>query len=590
MDVILLMVLTFAGYIVAYHTYGRFLAKRIFRLRPEATTPACEQEDGLDYVPTKKGIIFGHHYTSIAGTGPIVGPAIGIIWGWVPAMIWVFVGSIVMGAVHDFGALVLSLRNEGKSISEIAARFLGGRVRYIFFLVVFLELLIVIAIFGLVIAVVFKMFPASVFPVWMEIPIALALGTMIYKRGVSTTYGTLVAVIAMYITVVMGHYLPIELKAVGGLPATGAWTIILLIYAFIASTLPVHRLLQPRDYINAWELFVAMGLLILGVLAAGMRGQLSIVAPGFNPTPDGAPPMWPFIFITIACGAVSGFHCLVASGTTSKQVGKESDALLVGYGSMLAEAALATLVIIAVAAGIGMAYVTTDGVTLTGTAAWQQHYSSWTASAGLGSKINAMVIGSANMMQALFIPRALGIVIMGVFIASFAGTTLDTATRIQRYVVTELASDMKFRLMTNRYAATAFAVLTAAALAFATGANGKGALTLWPMFGAINQLLAALALLVITNYLRRKGGYLFLVSGIPCAFMIAMTGWAVVLNQKRFIDSGNGLLMVINGAVLLLALWIIVEGVISLAAGAKRPATDNGGTSRTDAQGRGPQS
>jgi carbon starvation protein len=229
---------------------------------------------------------------------------------------------------------------------------------------------------------------------------------------------------------------------------------------------------------------------------------------------------------------------------------------------MLIEAALATLIIIAVAAGIGMGYKTGQGNILTGIAAWEMHYSSWTASSGLGAKIGAVVTGSANMIAALGIPKTLGMVIMGVFIASFAGTTLDSATRIQRYVVTELFTDMKIKFMTNKYAATAFAVITAAALAFASGADGKGALKLWPMFGAINQLLASLTLLVITIYLKRKGGYRYLVSGLPCVFMLAMTIWGVVINQLGFVTKANWPLAVINGIILALSVWMIIESTI----------------------------
>lgn len=563
MSSLILMVFTFLGYIIAYRTYGRYLSKKIFNLNDKALVPSRELEDGVDFVPTKKGIIFGHHYTSIAGTGPIVGPAIGIIWGWVPALIWVFVGSIVMGAVHDFGALVISLRNKGKSISEITARYIGPRVRYIFFLIVFFELLIVIAIFGLVIALIFAKFPQAVFPVWLQIPIAITLGWIIYKRGGNVNMFTVFAVTAMYVTVVLGHFVPLKIEALLGIPPTGLWTIFLLIYAFIASTLPVTTLLQPRDYINAWQIFIAMGLLILGIFGASFAGNLHLVAPAFQEKPPGAPSIWPFLFITIACGAISGFHSLVSSGTSSKQVEKESDALFVGYGSMLMESALAVVVIIAVAAGIGIAYTTIDGNVLTGEAAWNTHYASWQASAGLGSKIDAVVTGSANMMHSIGIPIGLGIIIMGVFIASFAGTTLDTATRIQRYVVTELSSNIKLNFLTNKYAATAFAVITAAALAFATGADGAGALKLWPMFGAVNQLLAALGLLVLTIYLKKKGGFKFLVSALPCIFMLVMTIWGAVMNEKNFIASGNWLLIVINGIILLLAIWMIVESIIT---------------------------
>ena len=565
MKTVIMVALTFLGYLIAYHTYGRFLSRRIFGLSDDEPTPATTKEDGVDFVPTRKGIIFGHHYTSIAGTGPIVGPAIGIIWGWVPAMVWVFVGSIVMGAVHDLGAVVLSMQNEGKSISECAARLMGPRLRYAFFLIVFLLLLIVIAIFGIVISAVFSRFPTSVLPVWTQIPIAVALGWVIYKRNGNVILSTTVAVCLMYVTVLLGRAIPLSIPGIAAIPPTGVWVIILLIYAFIASTLPVTTLLQPRDYINAWQLFIAMGLMVAGLVAAGMQGKLTLVAPAFNPAPTGAPPLAPFLFITIACGAISGFHALVGSGTTSKQIARQTDATFVGYGSMLMEAALATIVIVAVAAGIGIAYETADGVILTGTAAWQHHYSSWAASQGLGSKLTAVVVGSANMMESIRIPRELGIVIIGVFIASFAGTTLDTATRIQRYVVAEIAGSARLKFLTGRYAATAFAVATAAGLAFATGADGKGALRLWPMFGAVNQLLAALVLLLLTNHLARRGGPGYLLTAFPTLFMLTITLWAIVLNEVRFVIQHEWLLAVLNGAVFILALWIVIEGLVSLA-------------------------
>ena len=198
------MVICFVGYLLAYHTYGRFLAKKIFKLRADRPVPSKVLQDGIDYVPTKKGIIFGHHYTSIAGTGPIVGPAIGVIWGWVPALLWVLFGSIFIGAVHDFGSLVVSMRNEGRSISEIAGKYINARVRFIFFIIVFLVLWIVIAIFGVVIAVVFARFPGSVLPVWLQIPIAMGLGFAIYKKSSNILLSTLIAVAAMYLTIFLG--------------------------------------------------------------------------------------------------------------------------------------------------------------------------------------------------------------------------------------------------------------------------------------------------------------------------------------------------------------------------------------------------
>lgn len=553
-----MVVLTFIGYILMYRFYGRFVGQKIFQIKENAQVPSKKQEDGIDYVPTKKEIIFGHHFTSIAGTGPIVGPAIAVIWGWLPALLWVFLGSIIMGAVHDFGSLILSMRNQGKSISEYAGKYITPRIKLAFFLVVFLELLIVIAVFGLVIAVIFSMYPGSVLPVWLEVVIAIWLGYMVYKRGKSVALYAIIAVVLMYVTVVIGNYLPLELPELWGVPATGWWTIILLAYAFIASTLPVTTLLQPRDYINSHQLVVAMSLMVLGVFGASFASSgLNFVAPAVNANPVEAPSMWPFLFITIACGAISGFHSLVSSGTSSKQVSSEGDSLFVGYGSMLMEGALATLVIAATVAGIGLGY---EG--LTGADAWNKHYASWSAAGGLASKVAAFVEGSANMIATIGIPKKIAMIIMGVFVASFAGTTMDTATRIQRYIVTEFFSTIKVVPMTNRYAATGVAVVTAAILAFASGANGKGALTLWPLFGAVNQTLAALALFVLTVYLKSKGGLKWVVAGIPALFMAVMTLWASIENQIKFLSDGNMLLTAINIIVILIVLWIIGESFI----------------------------
>lgn len=521
--------------------------------------PSVTKSDGEDYVPTDTHIVFGHHFTSIAGTGPIVGPAIGVIWGWLPALLWIFFGSILMGAVHDFASLVVSLRNEGKTITEITATYISRRVRNFFFIIVFLGLLIVIAIFGLIIALVFARFPESVWPVWAEIPIAVGLGLLVYRWRSKSKWGLWAAKLAFLGTFALGYFFPVSLPSLWGIPATGLWTIILLIYAFIASALPVTALLQPRDYLNAWQLYVVMAVVLLGVLVTGITGNFPIAAPAINTTPAGAPSLWPFLFITIACGAVSGFHSLVSSGTSAKQLRSEKDATVVGYGAMLVEALLATLVIIAVTAGISLAYTDKSGQVLTGLAAWKAHYGSWAVSDGLGSKLDAVVIGTSNILTSIGISSRFGIVIIGVFIASFAGTTLDSSARIQRYIIAELSAGTRVSWLANKWAASFFAVATAAALAFSSGADGKGALALWPLFGSVNQLLAALALMVATAYLRRKGGLKYLVTGIPCIIMTVISVWAIFLNQLEFWRSGTHLLSVINGVVLLLSLAITVE-------------------------------
>jgi carbon starvation protein len=312
-----------------------------------------------------------------------------------------------------------------------------------------------------------------------------------------------------------------------------------------------------------------MALLVIGTLVAGFSGRMEVVAPAVRSAPEGTPPLWPMLFITIACGAISGFHSLVSSGTSAKQVKQEEDALFVGYGSMVFEGALAVLVIIAVTAGIGIGYQNKDGAMFTGLAAWTEHYRSWAGAGGVANAARAFVQGSANMIATIGLPVRFGVVIMGVFIASFAGTTLDTATRIQRYVVQELAGDIKLGFLQNRYVATAFAVITAGILAFATGASGTGALILWPLFGATNQCLAALALVAITVYLKRQGGIRYLISGIPAAFMIVMTTWGLILNELNFIRNGTWHLVVINAIIVLVAIWIVIEGLAVFLGGTK---------------------
>ena len=562
MNSLVLVTLMMAGYLVAYHTYGKFLARKIFKLNPKAVCPSTALQDNYDFIPTKKEILFGHHFTSIAGLGPIVGPAIAIIWGWVPAVIWVFFGSIFFGAVHDFGALVVSMRSNGRSIGDLAANIVNKRVRTLFLLIIFFELWIVIAIFALIIALLFNMYPIAVIPVWFELVIAWYLGHLVYEKGKDVFWLGIAAVIIMYITVVIGAYLPIDFKALFGMSAKSAlitWIIIVLVFhAWLASSLPVQTLLQPRDFINSHQLMIAMALLTLGVIVA----HPTIVAPSTNFAPKGAPPVWPFIFVVIACGAISGFHSLVSSGTSSKQCDTESSSLFIAYGSMLMEGALSALVIVAVSAGIGLGLTGQGGEVFTGIAAFNHHYSSWDAAAGLGSKLGAFVQGSANLIKAYGIPVKIALSVMAVFIVSFAATTVDTATRIQRYVVVELSNAWDFKPLARRKAATLFAVVTAFLLAFYDG-SGKGALKLWPLFGSVNQLLAGLALLVTTIYLaRRKVNIAY--TGIPMVFMIVITGWAMALNIQKFYNTSNWFLFIIGLAVFVLEIWMIIESAIVL--------------------------
>ncbi len=533
---------TFVGFILAYNFYGKYVSDKIFGIDENNVTPSNKYEDGQDYVPTDKHILFGHHFTSIAGAAPIVGPAIAVIWGWVPAVLWVVFGSIFLGAVHDFSALMVSTRNEGKSIGEISGNIVNTRVRTLFLLFIFFTLLIVIAVFALVIGILFDTYPQSVFPVWMEIPLAVTLGYLVYRKKKNVLIPSLIALVIMYLTIWAGLFLPFKMPGMFGLSPTMVWVIILMIYAYIASILPVWTLLQPRDFINSHELIVGLVLIIAGLFI----GNHQIVAPAFNIGAAGAPPIIPFLFITIACGAISGFHSTVSSGTTVKQMRSEKDARMIGYGGMLAEGVLATLAILACTAGFKT------------TAAWTTHYASWGAANGLGAKVGAFVEGGASFLTSLGFSHDMGAAILAVLVVSFAATTLDSATRIQRYVVSELASDYNLKPLATKHAATLIAVGSAFLLARVNG--GAGGLILWPLFGTANQMLAALALLVATVYLVKQGKPIF-VTLIPFIFMVIIETWALIYNINSFASAANWLLTVIGGILLILEIWMVLESL-----------------------------
>jgi carbon starvation protein len=593
MQTLLIALLSGLGFIVAYHTYGRWLGRKIFKLSAEWACPSHRLNDGQDYVPTPKGVVFGHHFASIAGTGPIVGPAIAIMWGWLPALLWVVFGSIFIGAVHDLGALVVSLRNNGQTVGDIAGRVLNRRVRLLFLFVLFLALMIVLAIFGLVIASVFRQFPTAIFPCTIQIPIAVAIGYLLHRRGVGLLAPSLLALAGMYLTVIYGDVgLLHSINTTMASWSSWTWVVLLLIYSYIASVLPVWTLLQPRDYINALQLISVLGLLVLGLfvaaiaggapLADGMRPALTLAAPMVNFNPVGAPAMIPFLFITIACGAISGFHCLVSSGTSSKQLRCEPDARMVGYGGMLTEGFLATLVILACAAGVGLGLTQADGSVLTGNEAWLSRYSVW--SSKLGPLVAAFVDGSSNFLKAIGLPGSMATALMGVFVASFAGTTLDSACRLQRYVVQELAGTIAppaaggrdpLGWLRHKHGATLVAVATAAFVAaipppgkdWAIANAGQGGLILWPLFGATNQLLGGLSFLVVTFYLwRRRTPVWFLV--LPMIFMLIMPMWAMIwqvfvgdAGNPSWLSQGNWLLVGIALVTMVLEAWMIIEAV-----------------------------
>ena len=562
MNSLILVVLAFVGYLLAYRLYGRYLGKRVLKLGTGAGMPAHEFKDGIDYVPTKAHIIFGHHFTTIAGLGPIVGPAIGIIWGWLPAFIWVFLGSIFMGAVHDFTTLLVSARNRGRSIGELTGDIISPSTRYALQFIMQLLLFIVLAVFAMIVGSLFVSYPESVIPVWAQIPVAIWLGWQI-RKGKNDLLYSLVALLLLYGFVILGVRFPVVLPWEREVSVV-VWCVVLFVYVYFASTLPVQKLLQPRDYINSHQLLVAMLFLVLGVAVA----HPPLAAPAvnqaaFEPGSD-VPRLAPIMFIVIACGAISGFHSLASSGTTVKQVDREVDTLPIGYGAMITESFLAVLVIVAAGAGLGMG-LEEGGLQFSGLDAYRHHYASWSSANGLTAKLAAFITGSANLYSALGIPVKYGAAFVVVFIVSFANTTLDSAARIQRISLQEIFTTPGGRVrkpFQNRYAATLFIVLAAAAMSFFKP-GGSGAMVLWPLFGSLNQLMAALALGVVTVYFRARGipvGYTLL----PMLVILVLTLWAMVRNLAGFIRDGEVLLLVLSALILLLTAWLTASGFAAL--------------------------
>jgi carbon starvation protein len=556
----LLAALVFGLFALGYRYYSRFLSQKIFQIAEDEAVPAHELEDGVDYVPTKKHVLWGHHYTSIAGAAPIVGPAIAVIWGWLPALIWVALGTVFMGAAHDFAALVISLRNRGRSIGEVAGSVINPRVRTLFLLIISFLIWIVLAVFAFIIGTLFVSNPGAIFPINVQILVALALGWLVYRRRIGILAPSLVAYALLIVAIFYGDAFAEAFPAIREISAQ-TWVWILLAYSFVASVLPVWLLLQPRDYLNSHQLITGLTLLTLGLIVLHPTMQAPIV----NASPPGAPPMIPFLFITIACGAISGFHGLVSSGTTSKQIGCMADARAIGYGGMLGEGTLGLLAVLAATAGFAT------------TADWWSHYESWGAASGLSMKLAAFVNGGATFIASLGIPTATARTFIAVMVIAFAATSLDTGARIQRLVIAELAEAYGVRPLTNRYAAGALGIGAALLLAV-TQAGGKGGLILWPLFGTTNQLVAGVTLLVVSIWLRRSGRP-FVYTLVPMIFVAVATVTAM-LGELRgyFANFGDQwLLASIGSLVLLLDVWVIGEGVRVLLAepgkAAAEPAT-----------------
>ncbi len=545
MNAIFLMLMGLGAMALGYFVYSKFICEKIFKVDPNFRTPAHEMQDGIDYVPTNKYILWGHHFTSVAGAAPIIGPAIAVIWGWVPAFLWVVFGTIFFAGVHDAGAIWASSRNKAKSIGALTGDIVGNRARSIFMIVIFLVLLMVNAVFAVVIAGQLINFPSATIPVWGAIVVALIIGQLIYRKNMGLLLVTIVGVVALYGMIYIGPMLPISLpEMVGPLSDNQTWIILLFVYAAIASLLPVWMLLQPRDYINGIQLFIGLGLLYGAVILASP----DVVAPAFNTdVPEGTPSLIPLLFVTIACGAISGFHGLVSSGTTSKQIDKEPDVRFVGYFGAVGEGSLALAAIIAATAGFA---------TL---ADWQAIYHSF----GQGG-VSAFIKGGANILQnGIGLDTVLSQTLLTVMVVLFAGTTMDTGLRLQRYIFQEWGSIYNISWMQKAAPATLLAVGSCLLLAFGAGGDGSGGLMIWPLFGTTNQLLAGLTLLVITVMLVKLGRPMWYTLG-PLMFLLTMTTLGLLIQLKSFYEKGDWFLFTLDLIILVAAVLVILESSSAL--------------------------
>ncbi|MFC7200964.1 carbon starvation protein A [Halospeciosus flavus] len=560
---------------IGYLGYSRYLAQFV-ELDESRETPAHKYEDGQEYVPAKKPVLLGHHYSSIAGGAPIVGPiTAAVIWGWVPALLWIAIGNPLLGAVHDFVALSSSLRHEGKSIGYIIGEYVGERGKDMLLWFAFLTIILVVAVFAFVVGVVFEAYPAAATSSLLYIALALVFGVYLYQLDLPFVPGTVVFVAGVFASVFVGIEYPIALTA-------STWVPIILVYAFIASVLPVWTLLQPRDYLSSFLLYAGVGGAIVAVVVGSfltnpvqsLTVSDSIGAyNGFFGTAN--LPLFPVLFVTIACGTISGFHSLVSSGTTAKQLDKETDARVIGYGGMLGEGLLATLALSTVA----IAGVTTGG--------------------GVGRALPNFAEGGGIILTSLGIPLAFGEVFMALVMVSFLLTSTDTALRLGRYMFEEIVGTPETTIQevgTNRYANAGFQCV----IAYGLVASGTWS-SLWPLFGGANQLLAALALLTATVWLANWDESKQLIStGVPMVLMsittvLALLYLALVTNlSEKLLNptwmANNGTMAVVSIVLQIVIAFVLIGLALSLARmgyeniqkarGSGKPAATDGGEQR----------
>src|SRR5690554_4135310 len=558
MSAIVILVLGLAAMAAGYFLYSKFIAEKIYRLDPDFKTPAHEYEDGVDFVPTNRFVLWGHHFTSVAGAAPIVGPAIAVIWGWLPAFLWVTLGTVFFAGMHDFGALWASSRNKGRSIGALSGRYIGKRGANLFLIVIFLVLLMVIAAFAVVIKNLLISTPTAVIPTWGAIVVALLVGVAVYRMRWPLVPVTIVGVVALYVLIVLGDQVPVVLPDdfLGMGPAT-FWILALFIYGAIASLLPVWVLLQPRDYINGVQLFIGLGLLYGAVLIATLfaADKPEIVAPMINTAlPEGTPSMIPLLFVMIACGAISGFHGMVSSGTSSKQLDKETDARFVGYFGAVGEGLLSLGTILAVIGGFRTV------------AEWEEIYSSF----GAGG-VGAFVQGGGMLLEnGLGLPASLSATVLATMAVLFAATTMDTGMRLLRFVVQEIGDAMRVKVA--KLPATLIVVIVGLGLTFSQGLGGDGGLRIWPLFGTTNQIMASLTLSIVAVMLIRKRRNPW-PALIPLVLVFVLSFWAAIEQLFSFTAPGNEdwLLFALDIVIIVASVWVAVEAIGAMRRALKDP-------------------
>lgn len=501
----LIILLGLGIYLLLYFTYGRKVERDVVKASDENDPPSKRLYDGVDYIPARREVLFGHHFASIAGAAPIVGPAVAMAWGWLPGLLWVWFGNIFIGAIHDYLALMSSVRYDAKSIQFVAKDLMGKRTGQAFFWIVFILLLLVIAAFAAIVGGMFVRSAPTASAYIFKIVSALILGVLMYRTKMNFGLATVLGILMLAASLWLGTLYPVQ-------ATYGTWMVVFFFYIIIASALPVNVLLQPRDYLNSWLLYAG---LFIGLVAAilAVRSFEVPMATTFSPVLIGgkATPFWPAIPLVIACGALSGFHSLVASGTTSKQLKKETDGLSVGMGGMLVEGFLSTIVIVSIA-GFGLTALRNAGaalnvpVSLTA-ANWGETFTSTTAAVNL-AKANLFVQSYSDMVSATwmgFIPASIITVLAGMWVASFAMTTLDTANRLARYILVEALTPIKesmpsvYDTVTNRWVASLIPALLGVYLAW----SGQW-LVIWGAFGAANQIIASVALLTGAIYVAKR--------------------------------------------------------------------------------------